>query len=946
MLMNQPSKGNLMNSYKCIVTFILLISAAFVLNCSTALAAVLADGRVPKAAIVISQKSGRLECKAASELARYIKDMTGASVPVLHSEDRASRACKNVILIGRPETNAEIANLVAKKLVRLSTAFPGGDGFIIKTATAGSKNYLVIGGSNDRGTLYAVCDFLERICRVGFFWDGDRIPSLKTLSVSNIDVVEKPFFEQRCNMPSSYAMVYWDTKDWKREVDWEVRKRFSMSWGLVRPGMLEAAVNEVLSDYGVKQDTKQQRVELGRAHAVVVNDADEFLKYQKRMTREVMDYARDWGVEPVYDAFLGDVPKAFVDKYPKVKHFEYAWGEYVTDYIHPADPLFTQLGAALIRKQNELYGPSHFYYISPYPEVSPGSTKQEKDELQLSFAKGVVKGMTEADPKGTWLCSGWAFTVDRATWNNDSFKRFLDAIPNDKFLVWDTWSEMHSLYKPTDYFFGKNWAFGALHCFGGNCGIFGDVKDLIRRTQDIATDPKAKNCKQFFLCPEGVPYNSMYFDLATKLAWDPRKVDLKSYLPDFATRRYGQGSVGNMVKCWQELVESVHSTNRYNDAFYLRPLGTFPDNPYAVFQRSNFVPDFTERLPYIGHIKKALEYALLEKDRQTGNKLYQHDVVDITKQYLGELFNYHLLQMYRAFAAGNRDSFEHEAKKIGLIMDDLAKIVSTREDYLLQTYLEKALCTPGVGPDTAKKVRDRVTGFDAYQGTWGLWDYNAKDYFELMKFYHRKRVDFYISVLREKLQSGATQVDCEKELTPTYRQITRDFINNGPQLDPATRYQGSSAEAATEIFAKWKDISSLNLAPLFGREVKFGPQVIWQNDFTLKHAEDGKIEFAKPISIYRQPVMGFRSQLVGGCNRMTGVYVVWDDSSGRTRETQLYPTVEMWSTGEWEEYRIDLYRLLSLLAELERVKPVSVRGVRISPSSRMKWDWMNITGSN
>ncbi|MDY7010331.1 MAG: alpha-N-acetylglucosaminidase TIM-barrel domain-containing protein [Planctomycetota bacterium] len=931
--------------------------------------AIVKEGK-SQAAIVISEEPSHLEALAASELSRYVKEITGIAIPVVTGKDEAVKKLSNLVLLGKADTNSLIEKLARAKLLKLSSAFPGSDGFVIKTITSGKKNYLVLGGSTDRGTLYAVYHFLEKICRVGFFWDGERVPSMEALSVKDTDIVERPYFPERCSMVSSYAWVYWNTSDWKREVDWLAKKKFNISWGLVRPALNKIALYEVFSDLGVKA-VEKEKLELERMMGVVIGDLDKFEQYQVRMAKDILSYARSRGIDLVYEAFGGGVPEEFVEKYPDSRHFESKWADYVTCYLHPADPFFTKIGSAYTKKQHQMFGSSHLYYISPYPEIDPGETRRERDELQLSFAKGVIEGIKTADPRGRWFCSGWAFLAGRTkTWDNQAVKQFLDGIPNDSFLVWDVWAEMHPLYKWTDYFFGKDWAFGVLHCLGGNVGIFGDVRDLIKRVHDVTSDPKAGNCKQFYLSPEGIPYNSMYLDLTTQLAWDPKKIKLESYLVDFVTRRYGAGSTDNMVKCWQELVKSVHSTNRYNDAFYQRRLGGFPST-YVAFTRSSFVPDFTERLPYIRHLKNALEYALRERHKQADNKLYQHDLVDITKQYLGELFNYHLLQLYRSFAKGEQVKFETEAKTIGRIMDDLEKIVSTREDYQMEPIIKKALKTPGVTPDTAKRVRDSVSGFSVSEGKWSLWDYNAKDYFELFKGYHRKRVDFYLATLRKKLQLHQTKIDCKKELDPTYRRITLEFINNDLKVKPEDRYQGNSAQAAAEIFSAWKDISSLDLTPLFGREVKLGSKVVWEDDFsrvgdwkplsgkgiftsddkvvTMKSTKEAfsyGFDLPKPVSLSRHVVISFRAQLVGSMARLSTVAVIWTDSAGRQRHTYLYPTSEMWATGEWEEYRVNLSGLLSLLGELENVKPVTLKAIHLGnrpAPCEVRWDWMKVT---
>ncbi|HIE09457.1 MAG TPA: hypothetical protein EYP65_06360, partial [Armatimonadetes bacterium] len=80
------------------------------------------------------------------------------------------------ILIGRPKTNKHIARLAESGAIGLSPTFPGLDGFVIKVVPLERGRALVLGGSQDRGTLYAVYELLERCFKVGFFWDSERIP--------------------------------------------------------------------------------------------------------------------------------------------------------------------------------------------------------------------------------------------------------------------------------------------------------------------------------------------------------------------------------------------------------------------------------------------------------------------------------------------------------------------------------------------------------------------------------------------------------------------------------------------------------------------------------------------------------------------------------------------------------------------------------------------------
>jgi alpha-N-acetylglucosaminidase len=398
------------------------------------------------------------------------------------------------------------------------------------------------------------------VLKVGFFRDGEHIPHLPTLPVEGIEIHERPYFPKRAGMPSMYDQ-YFDLSDWTTTLSYMAKKKFNLTWCVVRPAFTWVAMKETLKQFGVKGTLSDLELWLG----VAAEDENALETYETDLARQTLSCADEFGVEVIHEAFGGDVPESFLEEYPDVKHFKQKWVDWATIFIYPDDPMFARFWTEYIKTQERLFGRSHHYYISPYPEVSPGSTDEEKANVQVNFAKGVVKQVRDADPQGTWVVSGWAFTADRNTWSRKAVKRFLEPIPNDMFLVWESWGDKHLLYEWHDYFHGKNWAMGTLHNFGGNTGLYGDMKDVIWRTRRVACDPKAKNAVGFFFTSEGLQDDQFYFDLCTRLAWTPDKVTLEGYLADFVLRRYGEKSAENMNKVLKELVKSVYGTNNYND---------------------------------------------------------------------------------------------------------------------------------------------------------------------------------------------------------------------------------------------------------------------------------------------------------------------------------------------------------------------------------------------
>jgi len=105
----------------------------------------------------------------------------------------------------------------------------GTDDFSI---TAGQGKIRFAAG-NVRGLFYAVYEYFERYCDCRWFWDGDIVPKRKTLPAENIRYVKHfrlkyrglRYFAHRSL--HRFQAEHWDFADWKREIDFLLKKHFS-----------------------------------------------------------------------------------------------------------------------------------------------------------------------------------------------------------------------------------------------------------------------------------------------------------------------------------------------------------------------------------------------------------------------------------------------------------------------------------------------------------------------------------------------------------------------------------------------------------------------------------------------------------------------------------------------------------------------------------------------
>lgn len=125
--------------------------------------------------IVLSKDASPTEQFAAKELAAFLKEMSGADLPIL-AEDAVKGDAKDakLIVIGDGELARKLGVAVdAKKL--------GEDGFVLRATDGG---HLVIAGGRARGTLYGVYEVLSMLgCR---WWapGESTIPKAKDLKLS------------------------------------------------------------------------------------------------------------------------------------------------------------------------------------------------------------------------------------------------------------------------------------------------------------------------------------------------------------------------------------------------------------------------------------------------------------------------------------------------------------------------------------------------------------------------------------------------------------------------------------------------------------------------------------------------------------------------------------------------------------------------------------------
>ena len=151
----------------------------------------------------------------AGELQRYLKQLSGAELPIVASDKVPAQ--KPLIVVGGPQSNPLAAAAQEKQLVHFAGLKP--DGFVLKRIELEGVPVLLAGGNDETGTMYAAYELLERLGIV-FQLTNDIIPQQKPdLALPALDVRMEPVFKHRGMHCCHGIRWYMGLADFRQEID-------------------------------------------------------------------------------------------------------------------------------------------------------------------------------------------------------------------------------------------------------------------------------------------------------------------------------------------------------------------------------------------------------------------------------------------------------------------------------------------------------------------------------------------------------------------------------------------------------------------------------------------------------------------------------------------------------------------------------------------------------
>jgi len=826
-------------------TALTILLAGIVLSlCSSGVLAETFVKSTPDVTVIVGKDAPYVERHAAEEFIKYATTLTGTA-PVLLADDEPLVAfSKRVVVVGTPETNTLIKMLAEKGLVDFSGIT--WDGFIAKSVVDGDTSYLVLGGGMGRGTLYAVYDYLQRFCHVGFFLDGERIPTGGALVWDGVNVASNPFFKFRKQqrfgyghlMVRKYTCHWWKWADFKYNMDWWAKLKFNegdVVMGENSPGgiFLDESIREVFAD-AIKPD---DFAEGGSAGLDIWPP-----QYRLHLEDKAYQYATKLALyaEPYV---IAQIPRWFREKHPEI---DFDNNDIRTRFAR------TFMGKCMKRYPalHHIYGGWEFW--KPERADRVGEWIGDMDALAEVFVH-MIDMLREFDPEAIYRSDwGWnlhyALTMwNESPWSIESTRQLYDMSPPDSLFLDDYACDKMLVppYLHYDYYLGQMWSFGTFWN-GWVDALTGDFADTLAKAQEVARNPKGRNCVGVRLHQENQGTNAMYRQFVMTLGWNPLGVTLDGFLGDFALQRYGPASQAQMVKSLEVQVEASALNTTFGQPGYsggFTPLyrNWWPNVALLSITNDRYA-GLGREMQACQKFREALRLALVEKERQASNDLYNRDVVDQARMALGALFDFYFIQGTVEWQLGNADASEAAFDQAFVCLDQIEKILSTRPDFSMQETIDHALSVPGLTEQPRVEWGGaKITKFETPEAMvkGASFQYGNCDCFEQTYHYYRPVVRAQIARLKGEDVSYADDLWPNWVNGPT--EVPEDHHFKGTTIEAVSQAYGFLdavddaaiedyvAELPAKLARVWSDDLTAESTPM---PQESGPAVVLSDDFS------------------------------------------------------------------------------------------------------------------
>ena len=614
---------------------------------------------------------------------------------------------------------------------------------------------VVLEGNNGVSVASALNHYLKENCGWHLSWCGKQevLPQtlpLPTDKVMKVSPYKYRYYLNYCTF--NYSMSWWDFDRWQKEIDFMALNGINMPLALTGQNSVWQRVYRKLGFTDEELETFFSGPAyfnwfwMGNLDGWGGPLPQSFMDDHEALQKKILFAERTLGMTPVLPAFTGHVPPTFEQKFPDVKVRKTEWVNFPeVSILDPEEELFTEIGKMFIQEQTELYGTDHFYSADTFNENTPPTN--DSTYLAQMSAK-VYSAMQDVDPDAVWVMQGWLFYHERDFWGEPEIKALLGAIPDDRMIILDLWSERHPVWKRTNAYYGKPWIWCMLHNFGQNINMSGNVTSVANDPANALVDPNAGNMSGIGLTMEGIGQNPMVYALMLENVWRDKPIDNDEFIKSYLTQRYGS-CPENAYKAWQIIMASAYENTVNNGGqesiitgrpnFKVNPGGT--TNTKAHYHKADLI--------------KAWQLLISCTEELGASDGFRYDLVDVTRQVLADYASILQQNVASMYLSGDLAGFKTTSDEFLGLIDDMDKLLGTRSEFLLGKWLSDAR---SIGHTQQEKdiyehnARNQIT-------LWGnkdcrIRDYACKQWNGMMRGFYKPRWERFFDTVSAAIRQG------------------------------------------------------------------------------------------------------------------------------------------------------------------------------------------------
>lgn len=631
---------------------------------------------------------------AAGIFASLWREVTGAAPETVTRDDGGSP----LIVFGADFMNPFVHDKIMSGVIDGFRLRTGSDDYHLLSAVENGRHLLFLAGGRPRSLFYAVYRFFELRADCRYFWDGDRIPERKSIETGGLDLAESPRFQYRGiryfahRGLKRFQAELWDFEDWRREIDWLLKKRLNLF--MLRIGiddLFQKAFPEIVPY--PQTDGRSMR-----EHPRSYDDRTQFrsLEYRGELRKKILAYARERDLMHPEDCgtmthWYSRTPPEFLEAVKP--EFLPQWTQ---DYGEPSGKVwdfrirrnlenYFKLTGAHIRH----YGSPDLFHTIGLAERGCFQDRRKNQQLKLYAYRLIEEGIHAGYPHAPLLIATWDFVV----WSNEEVKELVAGLNPENTLLWDyisdTYDEIHNF---------TNWGvtgkfpyvFGIFHAFAASTELRGNYSAIERRLPKAADDPM---CRGMIFWPENSHADTLMLEYFTANSWTPSHLEIRPFITEFCRRRY-QRKRKEMERIWQELLPLIQLGYwRWNQQ---RECEVYPDYAFTLAHSPQHLCDLTpqtlERNRFLSlelkpHLKHAAEtLRLLSETEITTDPFVFRDAVDLARTAVGRVCNYafaDLTLMMEAWRNGQCGAavLMERLDLLEILLKSCANILEAHEDF-------------------------------------------------------------------------------------------------------------------------------------------------------------------------------------------------------------------------------------------------------------------------